>query len=87
MVRRIPPIICLDPVKKVLDAGLAKLEHDPGKPFMKLFVDACMATELKGFNAQALANAINGEGKGLLSTGVMHVAGLRPLPPDRIGQA
>jgi hypothetical protein len=28
---------------------------------MRLFVDACVATELKGFNAQDLANTINGE--------------------------
>jgi hypothetical protein len=40
---------------------LAKLEHDPGKAFVKLFVDACTATELKGFNPQELANTINGE--------------------------
>jgi hypothetical protein len=28
---------------------------------MRLFVDVCMATELKGFNPQELANTINGE--------------------------
>jgi hypothetical protein len=41
--------------------GFAKLEHDPGEAFMRLFVDACMATELKGFTPQGLANTINGE--------------------------
>jgi hypothetical protein len=41
--------------------GFAKLEHPPGEAFMRLFVDACMATELKGFNPQHLSNIINGE--------------------------
>jgi hypothetical protein len=41
--------------------GLAKLEHDPGEAFMKLFVHVCMATELKVFTPQNLANTINGE--------------------------
>jgi hypothetical protein len=43
--------------------GFAKLEHHPGEAFMKLFVDACMATELKGFSPQGLANIINGKGR------------------------
>jgi hypothetical protein len=41
--------------------GFAKLEHHPGDAFMKLFVDACMATKLKKFDPQALGNTINGE--------------------------
>jgi hypothetical protein len=32
---------------------------------MRLFVNVCMATELKGFNPQNLANTINGKGGGL----------------------
>jgi hypothetical protein len=44
--------------------GFAKLEHQPGGAFMKLFVDACTASELKRFEPQGLANIINGEEKG-----------------------
>jgi hypothetical protein len=42
--------------------GLAKLEHHPGGAFMRLFVDACMASDLKGFIPQELTNTINGKG-------------------------
>jgi hypothetical protein len=45
----------------VLVAGLAKLDHHPGDAFLELFVDACTATRLQGFDPQALANIINGE--------------------------
>jgi hypothetical protein len=41
--------------------GFAKLEHHPGEAFMRLFVEVCAASELKGFNPQDLANTINGE--------------------------
>jgi hypothetical protein len=51
--------------------GFAKLEHHPGEAFMKLFVDPCMATELKDFNPQNLANTINGKGEGFLTSGVI----------------
>jgi hypothetical protein len=44
----------------VLVAGFAKLDHHPGDAFLELFVDACMATRLQGFDPQALANIING---------------------------
>jgi hypothetical protein len=56
---------------------------------MRLFVDACMATELKGFTSQGLTNVVNGEGKGFLSTGVIVYcrSEIRPLPPYRLGQA
>jgi hypothetical protein len=30
---------------------------------MRLFVDVCMAAELKGFSPQPLANIINGKGR------------------------
>jgi hypothetical protein len=49
----------------VLVAGLAKLEHHPGDACLELFVDACMAMRLQGFDPQNLANVINGKhGKG-----------------------
>jgi hypothetical protein len=41
--------------------GFAKLGHDPGTSFLEVFVDACLASKLKGFAPQALANVINGE--------------------------
>jgi hypothetical protein len=43
------------------DAGFAKLGHHPGDAFLELFVDACMATRLQGFNPQNLSNVISGE--------------------------
>jgi hypothetical protein len=55
--------------------GLAKFEHDPGEAFMRLFVDVCAATELKGFNPQELANTINGEA-GMSSLTVMTTGNL-----------
>jgi hypothetical protein len=45
----------------VLYPGFAKLEYDPGRAFLEVFVDACLASELKGFEPQHLANVINGE--------------------------
>jgi hypothetical protein len=45
----------------VLVAGLAKLDHHPGHAFLELFVDACAAMRLQGFDPQNLANVINGE--------------------------
>jgi hypothetical protein len=45
----------------VLVAGLAKLDHHPGRAFLGLFVDACMAMRLRGFDPQNLSNIINGE--------------------------
>jgi hypothetical protein len=45
----------------VLVAGLAKLDHHPGDAFLGLFVDACMATRLEGFDPQNLSNIVNGE--------------------------
>jgi hypothetical protein len=42
-------------------AGFAKLNHNLGPVFLELFVDACMATRLQGFNPQNLSNVINGE--------------------------
>jgi hypothetical protein len=48
---------------------------------MRLFVDACMATELKGFTSQGLTNVVNGEGI------VYCRSEIRPLPPYRLGQA
>jgi hypothetical protein len=45
----------------VLMAGFAKLNHNPRTAFLELFVDACMATRLEGFDPQALSNVINGE--------------------------
>jgi hypothetical protein len=45
-------------------AGLAKLGHDPGPAFLEVFVDACLALKLKTFEAQHLANVINGEHAG-----------------------
>jgi hypothetical protein len=45
----------------VLVAGLAKLDHHPGDAFLELWVDACMAMRLEGFNPQNLSNVINGE--------------------------
>jgi hypothetical protein len=41
--------------------GFAKLGHQPGEAFMKLFVDACVATKLRDFDPQGLATTINGE--------------------------
>jgi hypothetical protein len=69
--------------------GLAKLEHDPGEAFMKLFVHVCMASELKGFTPQNLANTINGEGEGLLSPGVIVYcrSEIRPFATYRSGEA
>jgi hypothetical protein len=43
--------------------GLAKLGHHPGEAFMELLVDACVARRLRDFNAQNLANTINGEAR------------------------
>jgi hypothetical protein len=43
--------------------GFAKLGHHPGDAFMELFVGTCMASGLKGFEPQGLANIINGEQK------------------------
>jgi hypothetical protein len=40
---------------------LAKLDHHPGKAFLELFVDACMARKLQGFKPQDLSNVISGE--------------------------
>jgi hypothetical protein len=40
--------------------GFAKLGHNPGRAFLEVFVDACLASRLKGFNSQDLANVING---------------------------
>jgi hypothetical protein len=51
--------------------GFAKLEHHPGEAFMKFFVTACMAAELKGFTPQHLANTINGKGEGFLTSGII----------------
>jgi hypothetical protein len=42
-------------------AGFAKLDHHPGKAFLELFVNTCMAKKLQGFDPQALSNVINGE--------------------------
>jgi hypothetical protein len=47
--------------RTVMIAGFAKLEHHPGEAFMRLFVDACTASELKGFKPQPLANILNGK--------------------------
>jgi hypothetical protein len=46
--------------------GFAKFEarYKPAKEFAELFVRACVAMELKGFNPQNLANTINGEVEG-----------------------
>ncbi len=41
--------------------GFAKLGRDPGEAFLQLLVDRCLELRLAGFNAQALANLINGE--------------------------
>jgi hypothetical protein len=56
-------------------AGFAKLNHNPGDAFLGLFVDACAATRLQGFDPQALANIINGKQAGGPS-GVFHLRGL-----------
>jgi hypothetical protein len=42
-------------------AGFAKLGHQPGADFMKLFVRKCEDMIFKGFDAQALSNILNGE--------------------------
>jgi hypothetical protein len=42
-------------------AGFAKLGHQPGPEFMKLFVRKCEDMGFKGFCPQELANTINGE--------------------------
>lgn len=42
-------------------SGMAKLEHHPGEAFMRVFIETCVATELKGFNSIDLANIINGK--------------------------
>jgi hypothetical protein len=42
-------------------AGFAKLDQYPGKALLELFVDACMARKLQGFNPQELSNVISGE--------------------------
>jgi hypothetical protein len=58
----------------VLMAGLAKLDHNPGTPFMELFVNACISTRLQGFNPQTLSNVINGEcASGISSRPSRHV--------------
>jgi hypothetical protein len=44
--------------------GFAKLEHDPGSAFLELFVNTCLASRLRGFKPQELANVINGEHAG-----------------------
>jgi hypothetical protein len=44
--------------------GFAKLGHDPGPAFLEVFVDACLASKLKSFDPQALANVINGKYSG-----------------------
>jgi hypothetical protein len=41
--------------------GFAKLGHDPGPVLLEVFVGACLASKLRGFNPQDLANVINGE--------------------------
>jgi hypothetical protein len=41
--------------------GFAKLGHDPGRVFLEVFVDACLASKLQGFKSQELANVISGE--------------------------
>jgi hypothetical protein len=45
-------------------AGFAKLGHQPGAEFMKLFVRKCEGMCFKGFDPQHLANTINGEVEG-----------------------
>jgi hypothetical protein len=40
---------------------MAKLEYRPRVEFMELLVDECEARGLEGFNAQDLANVLNGE--------------------------
>jgi hypothetical protein len=53
-------VVCVTYVACV-GAGFAKLDHNPGKAFLELFVDACVTTKLQGFNPQNLANVVNGE--------------------------
>jgi hypothetical protein len=45
-------------------AGFAKLGHQPGAEFMKLFVRECEDKRFKDFEPQDLANTINGEVEG-----------------------
>jgi hypothetical protein len=49
------------PLTVFIYPGFAKLGHDPGRGFLDVFVDACLASRLQGFEPQALANVINGE--------------------------
>jgi hypothetical protein len=42
-------------------AGLAKLEHQPGEEFMRLFIRTSTAMQLERFTPQELANVINGK--------------------------
>jgi hypothetical protein len=48
----------------VYATGIAKLEYRPRVEFMELLVDECEARGLKSFNAQDLANVLNGEDPG-----------------------
>jgi hypothetical protein len=43
---------------------MAKLEYRPRVEFRELLVDECVARGLEGFNAQDLANVLNGEDPG-----------------------
>jgi hypothetical protein len=47
--------------------GIAKLQYRPRVEFMELLVDECEARGLEDFNAQDLANMLNGEDRGRLS--------------------
>jgi hypothetical protein len=47
---------------RCLLTGFAKLEYRPGDEFIGLFVRTCTAMQLEGFDPQALANVMNGEG-------------------------
>jgi hypothetical protein len=56
-------------------AGFAKLGHQPGPEFMKLFVRKCEDMDFKDFEPQVLSNVINGE--------MVLRYGSSLLPPDR----
>jgi hypothetical protein len=66
---------------------MAKLEYRPRVEFMNLLVDECEARQLEGFEAQALANTINGEDLPLLRSvcftvfllNLAHVSGFAKL--------